>query len=245
MSIGMGACLAANVNGTVSGPSHLEGVRSVDFHGASDHVNIGTKNGAAITFGRRESTVAYAAMNVLPPSPEGIERYVNVLVIRLNEELSTCSELNSIFFSFAVNREPFVISDVFKSGVWNELEPFVYRDGSTTPPFLLRDTPDQNYLPSGLRVLGFTLMGIALIACVVSVVWIYINREHRVLRAAQPHFLYLLVVGALICSLAILTISFDESYGWSTEQLSMACMATPWLLSVRGTPGQAMTRCVF
>jgi hypothetical protein len=81
ITIGMGACLAANANGTVSGLAHLEGVRSVDFHGASGHVLIGTEKGAAITFGRRESTVAYAALNVLPPSPEGTARYVSVLVV--------------------------------------------------------------------------------------------------------------------------------------------------------------------
>jgi hypothetical protein len=84
MSIGMGACLAANANGTVTGLAHLEGVRSVDFRGASDHVLIGTENGAAITFGRRESTVAMAVLNVLPKSPEGTARYVSVLVVSLS-----------------------------------------------------------------------------------------------------------------------------------------------------------------
>jgi hypothetical protein len=79
MSIGIGACLAAaNVNnGAVSGLSHLEGVRSVDFHGASDNVIIGTEHGITTTFGRRESTVAYVASNILPPKTEGQERYVS------------------------------------------------------------------------------------------------------------------------------------------------------------------------
>jgi hypothetical protein len=78
MSIGIGACWAANVNnGAVSGLSHLEGVRSVDFHGASDNVIIGTEHGVATTFGRRESTVAYVAINILPPTTEIQERYVS------------------------------------------------------------------------------------------------------------------------------------------------------------------------
>ena len=86
MSIGMGACWAANAtaNGTVTGLAHLEGVRSVDFHGASDHVLIGTEYGVAPTFGRRESTVAMAVLNVLPKSPEGTVRYVSVLVVSLS-----------------------------------------------------------------------------------------------------------------------------------------------------------------
>jgi hypothetical protein len=132
-----------------------------------------------------------------------------------------------------------VISDAFKSGAWSELEPFVYRDGSTMPPLLLRDIPEQNYLSSGLRIFGLILMGFNLMASIVSIIWVYINREHRVLRAAQPPFLYVLVVGAMVCSLAILTISFDESCnGWTTEQLSRACMATPWFLSVRAIADQ-------
>jgi gamma-aminobutyric acid type B receptor len=65
-----------------------------------------------------------------------------------------------------------------------------------------------------------------------TVVWVFIHRKHKVLTAAQPYFLYLLCFGAIVEASAILPISFDESYGWSTEQLSSACMATPWLLSL-------------
>jgi hypothetical protein len=144
------------------------------------------------------------------------------------------TELTENFFSLNVSSAPFVISDAFKNGEWRGLRPFVYRDGSTTPPLLLRDIPDQNYLSSSLRIFGLVLMGFDVIASIVSITWVYIYREHRVLRAAQPQFLYVLLVGALVCSLAILTIGFDESYnGWTTEQLSHACMATPWLLTVR------------
>lgn len=127
-----------------------------------------------------------------------------------------------------------MISDAFQNGEWSELRPFVYRDGSTTPPLLLRDMPDQNYLSTSLRIFGLILMGFDVMASIVSITWVYIYREHRVLRAAQPQFLYVLLVGALVCSLAIVTIGFDESYnGWTTEQLSRTCMATPWLLTVR------------
>jgi hypothetical protein len=149
---------------------------------------------------------------------------------------------SSLSFIFN-NRTPYVISDVFKSGVWTEVKPFVFRDGTTTPPLLLRDAPDQNYLSSGIRIFGFILMGIALLASIASIVWVFIHRKHRVLLAAQPYFLYLLAVGALICSLTILTVSFDEGDGWDTEQLSRACMATPWLLSVSEAV-QVMCCCV-
>lgn len=63
-------------------------------------------------------------------------------------------------------------------------------------------------------------------------VWVYINREHRIVRASQPYFLYELCWGSITSLSTIVAISFDESYGWDEQQLSRACVATPWLLSL-------------
>jgi hypothetical protein len=98
------------------------------------------------------------------------------------------------------------------------------------PPELLRDEPDQNYLSSGLRALGFALFGTALLCSIVSAAWVFVRRKHRVLRAAQPEFLYLIAFGAAVQASSIVAISNDESYGWSTEALSRACVASAWLL---------------
>lgn len=125
-----------------------------------------------------------------------------------------------------------VVTELYVDEVWYELFDFYYADGSTSSPKLLRDVPEQNYLNRGIRAAGLTLMGVAMLAAVVSVVWVYRHREHRILRAAQPQFLYLLSFGALVSASTILVISFDESLGWSQDMLSSACMAIPWLLSL-------------
>jgi len=59
-----------------------------------------------------------------------------------------------------------------------------------------------------------------------------VHREHRVVKAAQPYFLYLICLGAAVCASAIFPLSFDESYGWSSTQLSHACMSVPWVFSL-------------
>lgn len=113
---------------------------------------------------------------------------------------------------------------------WTEIQPYVYSDGTTSPPRLLRSVPEQNYLDPAVRAVGLTLMSIALFVVSASVVWVGANRTHRVVVAAQPPFLYVLCLGSALSALVILTQSFDESYGWDEEMLDSACVATPWLI---------------
>lgn len=120
------------------------------------------------------------------------------------------------------------VSDVF--GSWSELKPFLFANGSPNPPELLRDIPEQNYLDTGVRIFGLTLMSIALFTIVVSVIFVYACRKSRVVKASQPVFLYLLAFGSLLQTLSIVLLSYDESYGWTAEMLGKACTAMPWLL---------------
>jgi hypothetical protein len=124
------------------------------------------------------------------------------------------------------------LTDISFNGTWSKLDEFVYADGTTIPPELLRDLPDQNYLTAAFRSVGLTLMGITMSGAVATIVWVYLHREHRVLRAAQPPFLYMLALGSAVSVSTILVISFDESTGRTEEQLSSSCMAIPWLISL-------------
>jgi hypothetical protein len=138
-------------------------------------------------------------------------------------------------FNLLPSLDPYVpvdITEIYLNGNWTNVTNFVYADGSTEPPKLLRDVPEQNYVNNVIRGVGLALMGVIILMAVVSVVWVYIHREHRVLRGAQPHFLYALTVGSAISASTLVPISFDERNGLSQEQLSQACMAIPWLLSL-------------
>ena len=158
--------------------------------------------------GRLNSTLTFGVLNILPSQSKG-ER------VRLDP-----TEMNS----------PKTGNEWAKTN-----STFIYRDGRTVPPELLRDEPEQNYLNSGLRVLGFALMGTALLCSIMSAAWVYLRRKHGVLRASQPLFLYLIAFGAAVQTSAIVTISYDESYGWSTIALSRSCMASAWLLPLGTT----------
>lgn len=129
---------------------------------------------------------------------------------------------------------PHRLTDVFlpDAGRWEVWDNFTYADGTNTPPALLRDPPPQNYLPNGLRILGFVLLGTVYVSALAAATWVAIHRGHRIVRAAQPHFLYGLVVGACIFASAIIPLSYDESYGWDEAQLSAGCMSIPWLVGV-------------
>jgi hypothetical protein len=229
MATGMGACIAtatANAAATAAaaaagsanndtdmsmmlpGMLHVQGIRAVNFTGATGRVQFGDVGG--LPGARRGSTIQWGVLNLLPPLPLGQQ-----------QETQKQSE-----------RRPFVLVDRYQDGVWNQIEDFVYADGRIVPPEFLRTQPDQNYLSSGIRAVGFALMGMALLAAAVIAAWVWWHRKHRIVLAAQPHFLYLLVFGSAVSASTIMCISFDESYGWSEQSLSRACMATPWLLSL-------------
>jgi hypothetical protein len=115
-------------------------------------------------------------------------------------------------------------------GNWVEGErPFVYADGTLIPPKLLRDVPEQNYLSKHVQAVGLGLMTIALLLVTLSALWVYRNRGHSVVIAAQPALLYTLCFGSAITCLVIFVSSFDESYGWSQESLTRACFASVWM----------------
>lgn len=121
------------------------------------------------------------------------------------------------------------INDFFRV---DEYRPFFFRDGSVTPPLLLRDPADQNYLSPVLRYIGISLMSLSLSLCVVFGIWVYVYRRRRIVKAAQPQFLYLLIFGAALSSLSILGITSDEDLGYTADQLGRHCMSIVWLASL-------------
>jgi hypothetical protein len=207
IATGMGACLALAEKGNVTVESHVRGIRSASYTGASGVVRFNQNTEAYVADDAREgartsSSMLWGVLNLRPPQPPGAEPI------------------------------PFALTNFFSEGQWIPLEAISYADGRDVPPDLLRREPDQNHLTPGVRAVGFALMGIAILTAVAAAVWVFLHRKHRIVTAAQPYFLYELCLGAIISASTIFSISFDESYGWSDQQLGRACMATPWLLSL-------------
>ena len=112
------------------------------------------------------------------------------------------------------------------------LAPYYFADGTRKPPALLRTMPEQNYLSDDVRAIGLSLASVAVCVILVSVFWVTRYRNHSVVIAAQPPFLYVLCLGSIVTTSAIYVSSFDEGSGWDEILLDRACIAAPWLISL-------------
>lgn len=125
-----------------------------------------------------------------------------------------------------------VDSHIMMDGVWIEEEPFIYNDGKThTPGSLPKVKRDDKYIGSPLRITGFIMAGLLLVASVISAIWTVANRKAHVVKASQPIFLLLLCMGTLIMGFAIIPLGIDDELA-STTLCSLACMSSPWFASV-------------
>lgn len=204
IATGLGACaaLAESSNKTVIVDSFVKGIRSASFMGVSGSVRFGCE-GCNFPSTRAPMSSDWVVFNLFPK-------------ISGENGISTSS---------------FQLVEIYSEGEPKVLNDTYYANGLTSPPALLRDQPEQNYLSSAVRAVGFTGLGFSLLCSVAAMIWVYIHRKHRVLRASQPFFLYLLCLGAIISVSAIFPASFDEGSGWSESQLSNACVVIPWLFS--------------
>ena len=122
-------------------------------------------------------------------------------------------------------------TDIFEFGAWRSLQPFVFNTGNT---IVLSDLPavevDRNYIPTGLRGLGLALCAVIIAASVGFAVWTKRKEKLRVVKAAQPIFLYIIAIGTLLMGSAIIPLSLDPGVV-SEKGASIACIFTPWLLA--------------
>ena len=91
-----------------------------------------------------------------------------------------------------------------------------------------RDVYDANYLAQGVQIAGLIMAGVSFTFVFGTGICVFANREHELIKAGQPGFLYLLCFGAALVASSLIFVSFDESDGLSVEQLSGMCSAFPW-----------------
>jgi len=192
---------------------HVLAMTQVSFHGASGLVHF--EEGKKV---RDPADVSVGVYNIRPiPSSE-----------RRLQDASIASENQNV--TFEVNLVSIWRNASSNSSGWDEVqgESFMYRDGSTIPPSNTRDFVDMNLLPGWVRGVGLTLMVVAWILALTCAGGIFVLRNDGIMKRSQPFFMQLLCFGSFIMSMSILTLSFDEGSGQSEQQLSHACMATPW-----------------
>ena len=115
-------------------------------------------------------------------------------------------------------------------GAWANVDgtQFLFFDGSPDEPLPKMEIRDPHYLSKSIQTTGFFLVSLALFLCISTGLWVYRNRESRLVKAGQPEFMYLLCIGGCFVAASLLFLSFDESDGMSEKQLSSMCAAFPW-----------------
>lgn len=111
------------------------------------------------------------------------------------------------------------------------------RDRTNVAPVTTRDIEEPNYMYAWVQGVGLALLAFAWILSLMCVALLIMLRKDSLVQRAQPFFMMLLCAGYFFIATSILTLSFDEGAGWSTSQLSIACMSTMWFFFV----GQIMT----
>ncbi|CAJ1961061.1 unnamed protein product [Cylindrotheca closterium] len=95
---------------------------------------------------------------------------------------------------------------------------------------------DCLFTPEALFLVGYVVAAINYALCVLGLALLYMYRKKKVVSIAQPFFLTLILVGALVDTTSIIFMSRDN-LGYSKQNLDRSCMAWTWLLGM----GQMMT----
>jgi len=90
---------------------------------------------------------------------------------------------------------------------------------------------DMNYITDSLRAAAWTLGSIILGASILFVVWVYVWRDSRVVKASQPGFLVMTCVGTITMGSAIFPLGIDDRIA-SQRGCDIACTSWVWLLPI-------------
>lgn len=115
---------------------------------------------------------------------------------------------------------------------WNEIEPFVYADGNTTPPLGL--PPLEMYhdrINATTARMMISMTSFVVLSSFGFSIWTFWNRKEAVVRSSQPEFLVAIAIGVACMALAVLSAAAGTP--WVSEGLAGgACIATHWFLYI-------------
>lgn len=116
----------------------------------------------------------------------------------------------------------------YSNSTWTLEDKIVFNDGTTTPPSGLPNlVVEFNYIGHHLRMGGFALAAVVILASAFVSLWTARGRKSRVIRAAQPIFLLCISGGTALMGASIIPLAIDDEIV-STP----SCMAFPWLFAL-------------
>ena len=89
------------------------------------------------------------------------------------------------------------------------------------------DDVKKVHLSWSLFLLGLILCGIVVATAFFAAIWTYIYRHARVVRNAQPTFLYLIALGCALSAMTIIPLGIDDKR-LNSRAADVACRAAPW-----------------
>ena len=197
MALGIAACQADEY--FFKGADYFKHIKNTTFDGASGPVVFDPVTGS-----RKFEDLAYSFTNV----------FVN----------ETLSDNETMVFQSRVS----TLIDFNSEQVVKELYPMIYSSGNVTPPLQLPELEeDLNLVSVGVFSIGWVLAGILILCCLSLGWWVCKYKNKQIIRASQPFFLGMLLVGTLLMASSIIPMTFQEPT--SQKGLNIACMATPWL----------------
>ena len=204
MAIGIAACQTPNPFFT--GAELYQQILQTRFEGASGLVSFDSETGT-----RSIGSLQYGIYNVFADAANS------------NDEVVA-------FQSRVVATIRGASDGTLKTTILNE---YIYNDNSNIPPLALPPVQHRHVdVPFGIRCVGWVLAGL-IMACVLYLgCFIWSHRKKPYIRAAQPVFLGMMLVGTFLMAASIVPMSFQESFPpsqGSFPYLDVACMATPWL----------------
>ncbi|KAL7534384.1 hypothetical protein ACHAXR_005838 [Thalassiosira sp. AJA248-18] len=87
---------------------------------------------------------------------------------------------------------------------------------------------DLNMFPEWEIAMCYAFFGINTLACIICAIWIYWERNTKQVKAWQPFFLNIVLLGCLISSSSIITLVQQSD----TDEAVHACAVFPWLYSI-------------
>ena len=101
-------------------------------------------------------------------------------------------------------------------------------DTFVPPPDFLKPEEEKNLLSSSLVTIGTLLVAINYVLAAALGFLTFKHRKHRVIRASQPMFLYMILIGCCLSTSTILTFGVDDG-GEYENAGDVNCMMSPFL----------------
>ena len=197
----------------LSGPKIHEGIKQVEFVGASGQVSFNATTGS-----RNFEDLPYHIFNIVttPISDDTEERGEG----KPGNFATWTEHYNSIVMDIAGDK---VIQN----------RPLLFPDGSTSPPPMLSPLLENLHLVKRPTLLfAWTAASITMATSLALLVWTVRNRRTRVVKASQPIFLAVLCCGTCVMAFAIIPWSFQEDMLSNDKWLDIGCMLVPWSLAL-------------